>query len=82
MFLMELTLLVAIILMGKSDAGDMKGDWVLQMKTILAFIHPLLPDIFEISYLCLYIIAIILRDLIIMIFGVVVFISIALIVLK
>ena len=77
MLIMEVTLLVSIAVMSKSDGSSVRGDWVLQIKGILAFLHPLLPDIFEIVYLSLYIIAIVLRDLVIMIFSVVVFKSIA-----
>lgn len=77
MLIMEVTLLVSIAVMSKSDGSSVRGDWVLQIKGILAFLHPLLPDIFEIVYLSLYIIAIVLRDLVIMIFSIVVFKSIA-----
>ena len=82
MLLMELSLLVTIVLVTKSGSSDnsMKGDWILQIKGLLAFLHPLLPNVFEISYLCLYIIVIMLRDLITMIFGLIVFMSIAMIV--
>lgn len=79
---MELALLATITVLARSDpSGDsMKEDWILQMKGLLAFLHPLLPSVFEITYLCLYIVTIVLRDLITMIFGVVVFMSIAVIV--
>lgn len=81
MLLIELCLLATVALVAKSDysGNSMKGDWILQMKGLLAFLHPLLPDVFEISYLCLYIIVIVLRDLITMIFGLIVFMSIAVI---
>ena len=82
MLIMELTLLVAITMVSKSDGSSMRGDWILQIKGILAFLHPLLPDIFEIIYLSLYIIAIVLRDLVIMLFSVVVFKSIIAIVVQ
>lgn len=79
MLVMELSLLVTIVFVSKSDSSgnSMKGDWILQMKGVLAFLHPLLPDVFEISYLCLYLFLIMLRDLITMIFGLIVFMSIA-----
>lgn len=76
MLVMELTLLIAIAMVSKSDGRGVRGDWILQIKGILVFLHPLLPDIFEIVYLSLYIISIVLRDLVIMIFIVVVFKSI------
>ena len=76
MLLMELTLLVALVMLSKSGVASMSGDWILQMRGILAFLHPLLPKAFEIVYLSLYAFAIVLRDLFIMIFCVVVFKSI------
>ena len=79
---MELTLLVAITMVSKSDGNSVRGDWILQIKGILAFFHPLLPDIFEVIYLSLYITAIVLRDLIIVVFCVVVFKSIAAIIVQ
>ena len=80
--IMELTLLVAIVMVSKSDGSSVRGDWILQIKGILVFLHPLLPDIFEMIYLSLYIIAIVLRDLVIMIFSVVVFKSIIAIIVQ
>ena len=84
MLLMELTLLVAITLVAQSDttATTLKGHWILQLKGLLAFLHPVLPDVFEVTYLCLYVAMIVLRDLIIMIFGVVVFMSIGIFILQ
>ena len=82
MLIMELTLLVAIAMVSKSDGSSVRRDWILQIKGILAFLHPMLPDIFEIIYLSLYIIAIVLRDLVIMIFSVVVFKSITAIIVQ
>lgn len=82
MLVMELTLLVAITMAVKSDSNSVRGDWILQIKGILAFLHPLLPDVFEVIYLSLYIIAIILRDLVIMIFCIVVFKSITAIIVQ
>ena len=76
MLIMELTLLVALTMVSKSDGSGVRGDWILQLRGILAFLHPLLPDIFEFIYLSLYIIAIVLRDLVIMIFSIIVFKSI------
>lgn len=82
MLIMELTLLVAIAMASKSDGSSVRGDWMLQLKGILAFLHPLLPDIFEIIYLSLYVVAIVLRDLVIMIFSVIVVKSIMAIVVQ
>ena len=82
MLLMELTLLVAITMVSKSDANSMKGDWILQMKGFLGLLHPQLPDICEVVYLSLYIIAIVLRDLVIMIFGIIVFKLVATIIVQ
>ena len=76
MLIMELTLLVAITMVSKSDGSGVRGDWILQLRGILTFLHPLFPDIFEFIYLSLYIIAIVLRDLVIMIFSIIVFKSI------
>lgn len=76
---MELVTLVTIALMTSSnDSSSMRGDRILQVKGLLAFFHPLLPVIYETTYLSLYIAIIVLRDFIVMIFGVVVFMSIAL----
>jgi hypothetical protein len=82
MLIMELTLLVALAMASKSDGRSVRGDWMLQLKGILAFLHPLLPDIFEIIYLSLYVIAIVLRDLVIMIFSVIVVKSIMAIIVQ
>lgn len=78
MLIMEVTLLLCITMMSKSDPkASMKGDWILQLKGLLAFLNPNLPDLFETSYLCLRVLAIVLNDLCVMIFGVVVFMSVS-----
>ena len=78
MLVMESTLLLSIAMLSNADTNaSMKGDWLLQLKGLLSFLHPNLPDFFEVSYLCLRIVAIVLRDLSTMIFGVVVFQSIS-----
>ena len=78
MLVMEATVLISITMMSKSDPkASMKGDWVLQLKGLLAFLNPNLPEMFETSYLCLRVLTIVLNDLCVMIFGVVVFMSVS-----